>query len=55
MRYEKIEVRPLTPYVGDLDWKLHESLGRFSRQRGHADFASTRAELADALAVSAAG
>jgi hypothetical protein len=40
--------------VGDWDLKLNESLGRFSRQRGHAGFASMRAELANALAVSAA-
>jgi sulfonate transport system ATP-binding protein len=41
--------------VGDWDLKLNESLGRFSRQRDHYGFASTRTELAKALAVSAAG
>jgi sulfonate transport system ATP-binding protein len=40
--------------VGDWDLKLHESLGRFSRRREHSEFASTRAELAGALAVSVA-
>ena len=41
--------------VGDWDLKASEALGRFSRRREHSEFASTRSELANALAVSAVG